>query len=260
MTTSAAAGSLVPAAREKQPPGVTRTGRQLAAVRSPITDSRGGVTPEWRSSLRAAYPSAELVLLGAPWHARWLANRPSPVTRVLVVPPAPGIRLAEPDETLPAREEFLARARAEKFDLAVQLHGGGRNSNPLVSALGARGRDGTFRAYDICENSHANHILSRTEAPATIQPATARRAADIAECIADALDYVGMIAVEMFVVDGASGEELIVNEIAPRVHNSGHWTIDGAASDCTARSAVAPSARRIPISRVRSATDVATRP
>ena len=99
-----------------------------------------------------------------------------------------------------------------------------------VSALGARGRDGTFRAYDICENSHANHILSRTEAPATIQPATARRAADIGECIADALDYVGMIAVEMFVVDGASGEELIVNEIAPRVHNSGHWTIDGAAT------------------------------
>lgn len=98
-------------------------------------------------ALRAAYPSAELVLLGAPWHARWLANRPSPVTRVLVVPPAPGIRLAEPDETLPAREEFLARARAEKFDLAVQLHGGGRNSNPLVSALGARLTVG-LRAHD----------------------------------------------------------------------------------------------------------------
>src|SRR5690606_20032681 len=98
-------------------------------------------------ALRAAYPSAELVLLGAPWHARWLANRPSPVTRVLVVPPAPGIRLAEPDETLPVREEFLARARAEKFDLAVQLHGGGRNSNPLVSALGARLTVG-LRAHD----------------------------------------------------------------------------------------------------------------
>jgi 5-(carboxyamino)imidazole ribonucleotide synthase len=97
-----------------------------------------------------------------------------------------------------------------------------------ISAVGARGRDGSFRAYDICENSHANHILSRTEAPAAIKPPTARRAKEIAKCIADALDYVGVIAVEMFVLDGANGEELIVNEIAPRVHNSGHWTIDGA--------------------------------
>jgi 5-(carboxyamino)imidazole ribonucleotide synthase len=97
-----------------------------------------------------------------------------------------------------------------------------------ISAIGARGRDGSFRAYDICENSHANHILSRTEAPAAIKPPTAHRAAEIAECIADALDYVGVIAVEMFVVERANGEEVIVNEIAPRVHNSGHWTIDGA--------------------------------
>jgi 5-(carboxyamino)imidazole ribonucleotide synthase len=97
-----------------------------------------------------------------------------------------------------------------------------------ISAIGARARDGAFRAYDICENSHANHILSRTQAPAAIKPATAERAGEIARCIAEALDYVGVIAVEMFVVDTASGEELIVNEIAPRVHNSGHWTIDGA--------------------------------
>ncbi len=100
-----------------------------------------------------------------------------------------------------------------------------------VSVIGARARDGSFRAYDICENSHANHILSRTVAPAHVTPATASRAAEIGKCIADALDYVGVIAVEMFVVDGAGGgEELVVNEIAPRVHNSGHWTIDGAAT------------------------------
>jgi 5-(carboxyamino)imidazole ribonucleotide synthase len=97
-----------------------------------------------------------------------------------------------------------------------------------ISAVGARGRGGTFRCYDICENTHANHILSRTVAPAAIKPPTAQRAQEIAKCIADALDYVGVIAVEMFVVDGTSGEELVVNEIAPRVHNSGHWTIDGA--------------------------------
>jgi 5-(carboxyamino)imidazole ribonucleotide synthase len=97
-----------------------------------------------------------------------------------------------------------------------------------ISAIGARAANGSFRAYDVCENSHANHILSRTEAPAAIAAVTAKRATEIAKCIADALDYVGVIAVEMFVVDGARGEELIVNEIAPRVHNSGHWTIDGA--------------------------------
>jgi 5-(carboxyamino)imidazole ribonucleotide synthase len=98
-----------------------------------------------------------------------------------------------------------------------------------ISVIGARGRNGAFRAYDICENSHANHILSRTEAPAAIAPATARRAGEIVRCIADALGYVGIIAVEMFVVGRTDDEEeLIVNEIAPRVHNSGHWTIDGA--------------------------------
>ncbi|GAC1334331.1 MAG: 5-(carboxyamino)imidazole ribonucleotide synthase [Beijerinckiaceae bacterium] len=97
-----------------------------------------------------------------------------------------------------------------------------------ISALGARGRDGDFRSYDICENSHANHILARTQAPAAIAAATAQRAGEIARCIADALDYVGMIAVEMFVIERAGGEDLVVNEIAPRVHNSGHWTIDGA--------------------------------
>ncbi|SDZ38953.1 ADP-heptose:LPS heptosyltransferase [Micromonospora pattaloongensis] len=86
-------------------------------------------------ALRAAYPAAELVLLGAPWHARWLTGRPSPVDRVLVVPPAEGIHDAPAPTTMP---DFLAAAGREGFDLALQLHGGGRHSNPLVSALGAR--------------------------------------------------------------------------------------------------------------------------
>lgn len=95
------------------------------------------------TALRAAYPQAELVLLGAPWHARWLspravADRPGPVDRVLVVPAADGIRAAEADDAPTTMAEFLAQARSEQFDLAVQLHGGGRNSNPLVAELGAR--------------------------------------------------------------------------------------------------------------------------
>ncbi|SCE80751.1 glycosyltransferase family 9 protein [Micromonospora mirobrigensis] len=98
-------------------------------------------------SLRAAYPEAEIVLLGAPWHAKLLRDRPGPVDRVLVVPPAAGIRAADPGEPEVAREDFLAAARAERFDLALQLHGGGANSNPLVAGLGARVTAG-LRAED----------------------------------------------------------------------------------------------------------------
>ncbi|NGM12561.1 glycosyltransferase family 9 protein [Verrucosispora sioxanthis] len=89
-------------------------------------------------ALRAAYPQAEIVLLGAPWHAQLWRDRPGPVDRVLVVPPAPGIRTATEGEPESSIVDFLAAARAERFDLALQLHGGGANSNPLVAALGAR--------------------------------------------------------------------------------------------------------------------------
>ncbi len=97
-----------------------------------------------------------------------------------------------------------------------------------VSVVGARGLDGSFAAYDVCENAHENHILALTTVPASMAPDTAAQAVAMAARIAGALDYVGVISVEMFhVVDGA-GERLVVNEIAPRVHNSGHWTLDGA--------------------------------
>jgi 5-(carboxyamino)imidazole ribonucleotide synthase len=97
-----------------------------------------------------------------------------------------------------------------------------------ISVVAARGLDGEFRAWDVCENLHEHHILATTVAPAAISPETAQAAVDMARAIADAADYVGVIAVEMFLVDDAEGERLVVNEIAPRVHNSGHWTLDGA--------------------------------
>ena len=102
-----------------------------------------------------------------------------------------------------------------------------------VSVVGARGLDGAFAAFDVCENEHENHILSLTRAPAHMAPETAAQAFAICHKILDALDYVGVIAVEMFLVaettpDGARREKVVVNEIAPRVHNSGHWTIEGA--------------------------------
>ena len=99
-----------------------------------------------------------------------------------------------------------------------------------ISVVCARGLDGSFAAFDVCENEHANHILHRTVAPAGISPETAARALDIARAIADALQYVGVLAVELFVTREDGGEGLRVNEIAPRVHNSGHWTDAGAAT------------------------------
>ncbi len=99
-----------------------------------------------------------------------------------------------------------------------------------ISVVCARGLDGSFAAFDVCENEHANHILHRTVAPAGISPETAARSVDIAHAIADALHYVGVLAVELFVTREDAGEALRVNEIAPRVHNSGHWTEAGAAT------------------------------
>jgi len=95
-----------------------------------------------------------------------------------------------------------------------------------ASVIAARGRDGSFEAYDPPENFHADHILRRSTVPSPLSDAQGAQAKDIAKKIADALDYVGVLAIELFVGrDGA----LLVNEIAPRVHNSGHWTIEACA-------------------------------
>ena len=99
-----------------------------------------------------------------------------------------------------------------------------------VSVIGARGLDSGFAAFDLCENEHANHILHRTVVPAAVTPATTARAVEITRTIADALSYVGVLAVELFVIGEGTDEALRVNEIAPRVHNSGHWTEAGAAT------------------------------
>jgi 5-(carboxyamino)imidazole ribonucleotide synthase len=97
-----------------------------------------------------------------------------------------------------------------------------------VSVVAARGVDGKTECFDVTENEHRNHILHRSIAPARVTAATAREAIAIAGRIATALDYVGVLGVEFFVVGAGEAEAVIVNEIAPRVHNSGHWTQDGA--------------------------------
>jgi 5-(carboxyamino)imidazole ribonucleotide synthase len=97
-----------------------------------------------------------------------------------------------------------------------------------ISVIAARARDGRVECFDVTENEHRDHILKLSRVPARVGEATAAEARRIARTIADAFDYVGVLAVEMFVVAQPDGHALLVNEIAPRVHNSGHWTIDGA--------------------------------
>ena len=97
-----------------------------------------------------------------------------------------------------------------------------------VSVVAARALDGEFRAFDVTENEHRNHILHRSVAPAKLSPTAAAQTIDIARRFAEALDYVGVFAIEFFALGDNGQETLYVNEMAPRVHNSGHWTIDGA--------------------------------
>jgi 5-(carboxyamino)imidazole ribonucleotide synthase len=96
-----------------------------------------------------------------------------------------------------------------------------------VSVIAARGLDGSIACFDPGENVHRNGILHTTTVPAKLTPNQRTDAILIAAKILNALDYVGVMGVELFVT--ANG--LIVNEIAPRVHNSGHWTQNGCAVD-----------------------------
>lgn len=98
-------------------------------------------------ALRAAYPAASITLLGARHHATLLHDRPSPVDRVMVVPPCRGVNEVDGAEDRAALERFVIAARAEHFDLAIQMHGGGKHSNPLLLRLGARMTAG-LRAQD----------------------------------------------------------------------------------------------------------------
>lgn len=95
-----------------------------------------------------------------------------------------------------------------------------------ASVIAARGAGGAFAAYDLPENHHENHILRRSTVPGRLTTKQGDAAKTIARRIADALDYIGVLAVELFV---CGDEILLVNEIAPRVHNSGHWTLEACA-------------------------------
>lgn len=130
--------------------------------------------------------------------------------------------------TIPSRADVAAAVRAL----------GGEDGRPLLleaeidfegelSLILARDRDGRTRAFPPSANVHDDGILSESAAPAAIEPLQAFDASEIAERLARHLDVVGLLTVELFRLRGGG---LMINELAPRVHNSGHWTIEGAAT------------------------------
>ncbi len=125
------------------------------------------------------------------------------------VPLADGASLAEAWHSLGARPAILEARVAFERELSVVI---------------ARADDGATAAFDAVENTHKDGILDVTLAPAPVAPDVAAAAGEVARAVAAALGHVGVLCVELFQTpEGA----LLVNEIAPRVHNSGHWTIEG---------------------------------
>ena len=126
--------------------------------------------------------------------------------------------------------QALVRNEAEALAALTELRGQPALIERLVafereiSVLVVRGEDGTLKFYDPVENVHQNGILAVSRVPARINADCAEEARRIAGKVAEALGHVGVLCVEMFQREEAP--RLLVNEIAPRVHNSGHWTID----------------------------------
>jgi 5-(carboxyamino)imidazole ribonucleotide synthase len=98
-----------------------------------------------------------------------------------------------------------------------------------ASVIVVRGADGAIATYDPPRNRHEGGILRQSTVPSGLSAKTERRAVAIARAIAEGLDYVGVLGVELFCMGPGRAEPVLVNEIAPRVHNSGHWTIDACA-------------------------------
>lgn len=96
-----------------------------------------------------------------------------------------------------------------------------------VSVIAARTPGGTVSCFPVVRNEHRNHILYKTHAPAGLNPKMTRKAEEVAIAAAEAMDIVGLLAVEMFACKDGS---VLVNEVAPRPHNSGHWSIEGCAT------------------------------
>ena len=125
------------------------------------------------------------------------------------------------------REAHDAQAALDMMGGAESILEGFVNFEREISVIAARGMDDRIACFEPGENVHKDGILDTTTVPADIDRDTRERAFGIAGTILAALDYVGVLGVELFVTE----QGLLVNEIAPRVHNSGHWTEAGAVID-----------------------------
>ncbi len=148
-------------------------------------------------ALRDAYPLAEIVLLGLPWHADFLSGRPGPVDRVIVVPPYPGVSARDSIEGDPAElATFFTAMAEERFDLAIQIHGGGSHSNPFMLRLGARLTTGLVSADAPLLDRWVPYIYFQSEIlrylevvalvgamPAALEPRVAVTEADLNEAL-----------------------------------------------------------------------------
>ncbi|CAA9265510.1 MAG: N5-carboxyaminoimidazole ribonucleotide synthase [uncultured Chthoniobacterales bacterium] len=124
-------------------------------------------------------------------------------------------------QTITARDDFDEIWSASSADELILE--GAIDFDKEVSVIVARTADGTMATFPLCENIHRNHILDITVVPARVADGVEHEAAQLARAIAEKVGLVGLLAVEMFLKrDG----QLIVNELAPRPHNSGHWTIE----------------------------------
>ncbi len=168
--------------------------------------------------------------------------------REIGVEPAPFSKIDHPDQIQPALEKLggsgVLKSRFSGYDGKGQVRLQGKimpfpawaeigstfaileawiEHDREISVVAARGADGQFVAYDPPENDHSGGILRRSKFPSTAPQAVLDEAVRLARTLADSLDYVGVLALELFLTkDG----KLLANEFAPRVHNSGHWTQD----------------------------------
>ncbi|MBA3946822.1 MAG: glycosyltransferase family 9 protein [Herpetosiphonaceae bacterium] len=123
-----------PARQSAIVPGV----RKIAVLRANLLGDFIFALPALHA-LRQAYPTAEITLLGKSWHVELLANRPGPIDRVIAIPPVAGVgEESSGQEDLHELQSFFQRMQREAFDVAIQLHGGGRHSNPFLLGLGAK--------------------------------------------------------------------------------------------------------------------------